>query len=225
MALENCKVTYFSWPPGRGEPIRLALIIGGIKFTDERLTEEEWPAVKPTTPWGTLPVLTLSCGAKIGQTRAALRYVGIKVGLYPSDTFQAALVESMIDALEDIISKVDSLGANLLGENKVLAYAEALAKGGAIYVMYEKVEHFIEEHGLGGHCVGSTLTIADLFLFIVSGHVVGGYYDGVPNNALDVPFPHVLGTRKNVRKHAAVNKWYLDLEKSFTVPCSFGPFN
>eukprot|EP00343_Euplotes_focardii_P006903 CAMPEP_0205818968 /NCGR_PEP_ID=MMETSP0206-20130828/1106_1 /ASSEMBLY_ACC=CAM_ASM_000279 /TAXON_ID=36767 /ORGANISM="Euplotes focardii, Strain TN1" /LENGTH=69 /DNA_ID=CAMNT_0053111915 /DNA_START=24 /DNA_END=229 /DNA_ORIENTATION=+ len=59
--LENCKVTYFNLP-GRAESLRLALSAAKISFTDERIEFKDWPALKPSTPWGSLPVLTLADG-------------------------------------------------------------------------------------------------------------------------------------------------------------------
>lgn len=224
MSLENCKVSYFSLLPGRGEALRLALAIGGIKFIDERLTLEEWVSVKPTAPWGTMPYLTLSSGAQIGQTRAALRYIGIEVGIYPKDPFQAAMVESVIDALEDIGSKTFSLGATLSDEEKMQVQAEAFAKGGAVYCMYERVEKFIAENGSGGYCVGNTLTIADIFLFIMCGLVLCGHFKGVTSSALDNDFPNVMHVRKTVRMHEAVTKWYSELDQGIAIPPSYGPF-
>ena len=87
--LNNCKLTYFAIP-GRGESIRLALAIAGIAFTDERIPFPEWPKLKPNTPFGSLPLLTLSTGESFSQQRAILRAVGTETGLYPKDDLKKA---------------------------------------------------------------------------------------------------------------------------------------
>jgi len=45
------KLTYFDIE-GVAEPIRLALVLSGIPFEDHRIKFDEWPAMKPTTPYG-----------------------------------------------------------------------------------------------------------------------------------------------------------------------------
>lgn len=49
-------LTYFDLH-GRAEPTRLALWIAGLNFEDKRLSREEFRAIKPDFPFGTVPVL------------------------------------------------------------------------------------------------------------------------------------------------------------------------
>ena len=46
--LDLCTLTYYAIP-GRGEASRLALTLGGVKFTDDRVPFKEWPERKPKT--------------------------------------------------------------------------------------------------------------------------------------------------------------------------------
>ena len=68
----------------------------------------EWAALKPETPYGQLPTLTLPNGKTYAQQRALLRYLGkITNGptgkkLYPSDPEQALAVDGCLDFLEDL---------------------------------------------------------------------------------------------------------------------------
>ena len=41
----------------RGEAARLAMVIGRVPFEDDRVKFADWPARKPGTPFGALPVL------------------------------------------------------------------------------------------------------------------------------------------------------------------------
>lgn len=222
--LQNCKLTYFAIP-GRGEATRLALAIGGIQFTDERIQFNDWPSLKPSTPWGSMPILTLSNGQEVAQQHAILRLVGKEIGLYPTDSFQAALVDSLIDACEDLTPKINNAGRGLPKEEKEAERIKAMAKGGAVYNVFQKVEDFISKHGKKGYTVGDSLTIADVFLFTSCGGLVSGLFDGVPPDALDHgDFPNISAVRKTVRAHHGVVKWYDGLDKSIKMPASFGPF-
>jgi glutathione S-transferase len=224
MYLQGCKLTYFPIP-GRAETIRLALTIGGIAFTDERINFKDWSTLKPSTPWGSLPVLTLSNGQAIAQQRAILRMIGKEVDLYPQDGVQAAFVDCLMDACEDIGTKTNSLGQGLPKEEKEAARAKAVAKGGAVYDLVDKLEKFVGENGTDGYAVGDQLTIADLAIFANFGTLVSGLYDGVPLDAVDSDFPKTLAIRKKVRSHAAIEAWYGGLDPSIKIPPSFGPFN
>jgi len=160
--LNNCKLTYFAIP-GRGESIRLALAIGGVNFEDDRI--QNWPAIKPTTPWGSVPMLTLSTGEVIAQQRTILRMVGKETGLYPEDVVQAALVDSLIDAVDDLLAMTSKVGNGLPQTEKETARAAAMAKGGTSYSYLERMEAFVGRHGSDGYAVGKSLTVGDLFLF------------------------------------------------------------
>jgi len=39
--------------------------------------------VKATTPWGSMPVLTLADGTVLAQSASLLRFVGKQTGIYP----------------------------------------------------------------------------------------------------------------------------------------------
>ena len=75
----SVKLTYFDLQ-GRGELTRLLLKAGKVDFEDCRLQFSEWPAMKPSTLFGGLPVLTWD-GEEIAQQMAIVRFVARKVGL------------------------------------------------------------------------------------------------------------------------------------------------
>merc|ERR1712098_593613 len=57
----NIKLTYFDLR-ARGEPCRLLLAYGGLKYEDERIPPpwdpaSTWGTIKPSTPFGQLPLL------------------------------------------------------------------------------------------------------------------------------------------------------------------------
>jgi hypothetical protein len=61
---KNIKLTYFDIK-GVAESIRLAFTVGGIQFEDERLTREQFTALKPTLPFLQVSTRTsLRCEAR-----------------------------------------------------------------------------------------------------------------------------------------------------------------
>merc|ERR1712150_310248 len=63
------KLTYFNGR-GRGETARLCFAVGGVSYEDCRVEQEDWPAMKESTPWGTLPLITVG-GKRIGRVKRA----------------------------------------------------------------------------------------------------------------------------------------------------------
>ena len=91
------KLTYFDIDGGRGEPIRLALHIGGIEFEDVRLTFSEFQEARQSFRFHALPVLEID-GRPVTQSTSLARYVGKLVGLYPTDDLQALYCDEAMDA-------------------------------------------------------------------------------------------------------------------------------
>jgi glutathione S-transferase len=88
---------------GVAEPIRLALVAGGVDFEDNRLEQGTWPDLKASTPFGALPTLHLDSGEQLAQSDALLRYAGKLGGLYPKDDDVAAMrVDMWLGAVDDV---------------------------------------------------------------------------------------------------------------------------
>ena len=204
--LAGSKLTYFGIP-GRGEAVRLALTIGGVDFEDERVPFQAWGKVKPTTPWGTVPVLELADGSQLAQARSILRFVGKATGLYPSEPLLAQRVDELMDALEDLDAAITSAGRGLPKEEQEAARLAAVSEGGAVYSLLAKIDAFIKAHGSGGYAVGVGMSIASILTFVTLGRVVGGVFFGVPPTVCD-PFPNIQAVRRTVGSDPAVVAWY-----------------
>lgn len=70
-------------------------------FTDDRLPKGGWAEVKPTTPYGQVPVMQ-SDGRMLAQSNAMMRYVCKLGGLYPEEPFSAALTDEVNDTCSDL---------------------------------------------------------------------------------------------------------------------------
>jgi len=93
------RLTYFDLR-GRGECIRVLFHAAGQKFEDNRVTFEQWPALKPKSPFGHLPYLEVD-GKPLAETPAILRYLGRKLGFVPKDDFEEAQLEALFSTQRD----------------------------------------------------------------------------------------------------------------------------
>ncbi len=98
------KLTYFGLS-GRAEATRLALHIGGVAFEDERISFEEFGALKAAgkLPFGSVPMLDVD-GEVYAESGAILRYAGKLSGLYPKCEKAAMKVDMVADAIEPVLS-------------------------------------------------------------------------------------------------------------------------
>src|SRR5687767_16008835 len=96
------KLTYFDAPVSRGEECRLALHIAGVEFEDVRIGMTDWPALKPTTPFGVLPTFEIPGKSVLAESNAILVYIGRRWGLHPKDDFEAARHEMMMSHMESL---------------------------------------------------------------------------------------------------------------------------
>ena len=79
-------LTYFDIR-GRAEVIRLILEEVGAPYRERRVQEQEWPAVKPTLPFGQMP-LYREGELLIPQSHAIYRYLARKYGLCGQDELE-----------------------------------------------------------------------------------------------------------------------------------------
>ena len=218
MALQNCKLTYFNLP-GRGEAARIALSIGNIKFVDERVQFSQWKEMKSSTPWDSLPILTLSDGTVIAQQRAILRLIGKETGLYPNDAIAAAKVDELMDAVEEVTAAVKLAGKGLPQDKMEEARRVVCAEGGAVFEILKNVDDTLAAKS-GCYAVGDTLTIVDFLIFCIVNTLVSGHCDGVPADA-HAGFDNIGALCRAVRSCPAVCKWYDSLDDSIFVPECF----
>ena len=191
------KLRYFDFHGGRGEVARLALALGGIPFTDERIPVQQWPAVRDTTPFRIVPVLEVD-GEAISQSNAINRYVGRLADLYPEDALEALRCDEVMDAVEDVISKFVQT-FRIENEDEKRAAREVLVNGPAKLYL-EQLNRMLEARG-GEFFAAGRLTVADLKVFVWLKSLLGGVLDYVPT---DLPARHAPALLKQFERIQAI---------------------
>jgi len=94
------KLSYFN-VEGLGEPIRLLFKIANIEFEDNRVNFEDWPAMKATTPNGSMPILEMD-GRVFTQFSAIIRHLGRQNGFYPTNPIEQYNVDEVMELINDM---------------------------------------------------------------------------------------------------------------------------
>jgi glutathione S-transferase len=196
------KLTYFDAPASRGEECRLALHLSGVEFDDNRIPGSAWAALKPTTPFGSLPVLELPGKPALAQSNAILVLIGRNHDLHPRDPFEAARHEAMMAHVEDLRAHVAPTLSMSDPEEKKKA-RQALAEG---YI--PSWAGFAEKQlGDGPFFAGDKLHVVDLKLYIAVRWFASGTVDHVPSTVF-AAFPKLIRVHDSVRGDERVKAWY-----------------
>ena len=196
------KLIYFDAPVSRGEECRLALHIAGVDFEDVRIKFDAWPALKPQTPYGAMPVLEFPGHAPLAHTNAILLLIGRRHGLHPSDDIEAAQHEGMMQHVEDL--------RGVVGPTLRMAEAERKAAREAIAANYLPAWAQAAEKNIpaaGPFFGGAKLNVVDLKLHMAVRWFIGGKVDHIPATIF-AGYPKLMRLHDAVRDHAGVKGWY-----------------
>ena len=98
------KLTYFN-ARGAAETARYIFAQAGVKYEDVRVEGEEWPKLKPSTPFGVLPVLEVD-GKQLGGSMIIGRYLAEQHGLAGENPIENAQIANIVDAVSDIVQEL-----------------------------------------------------------------------------------------------------------------------
>lgn len=172
-------VTYFDFPGSRGEEIRMALVLAGVEFEDNRVNREAFIALKPSLPFGAVPTFEVN-GQTLSQTNAILRLIGRKHGLYPDDAFAAVRVDEFMEAAEDVRHRITPSMRMADGSEKIAARKqlaeEYLPQWGAA------IERLI---GSGPFVSGEKPCVADIKLYMINRWMGSGALEHIPATVFD----------------------------------------
>lgn len=199
------KLTYFDFDGGRGEPIRLALNIGGIEFEDVRLKFPQFQQTQPSFRFHALPVLEID-SQQITQSNAILRHVGKLAGLYPADDLQALFCDETMGAVEDLshaIGKTFGLQGDAMKQAR-----EDLVKG-RLTTYIEGLDALLARGG-GQFFADGRMTIADLKVFVETRNLAKGILDHVPTDIVEDLAPALVEHRDRIANDPRIVAYYAD---------------
>jgi glutathione S-transferase len=190
---------------GAAEKVRLALWLGGIAFSDVRVPFNEWPALKPQTPYGQIPVMSIDDGPYVAQSNAMLQYVGtLAPELCPTDKFlevqeSIGLVEDFERAWRPCVSlalEPEVMGYGITpatsaftkGSDELGETIKALREAFLASEMPKYCGFFADKISASGgpFLCGDQPTLADCCLVPVLERYTLGFVDHVPKDTLEV---------------------------------------
>lgn len=197
------KLTYFDAPMSRGEECRLALHLGGVDFEDNRIKRDSWMALKPTTPFGSLPLFDLPGHPTLAQSNAILVLIGRRHGLHPKDDFEAARHEAMMAHVEDLRGAI----APTMRLTDDVAKKQAREQLAANYIpaWAQYAERQISDDG--PFFGGAQIHVVDLKLLMITRWVKSGVLDHLPKTVFDGA-PKLLRVHDAVDRDPRIRAWY-----------------
>ncbi len=90
---------------GRAEAIRLLLEDVACEYEDIRVPQDDWSAIRPTTPFGRVPVYREG-EMEVPETYAIINYLGRKFGLLGGDESSRVRCDVAVEALRDYGNRI-----------------------------------------------------------------------------------------------------------------------
>lgn len=206
--MSKFKLTYFDINAGRGEPIRMAAVMGGIDFEDNRISFEEFSIMRAVTPLNSVPTLEVD-GVVYTQSIAMYRLVGKQAGLYPLDDWEAFKCDEILCTLDDAsIATGKTFG---LEGDDLRAAREALVTGPFTRTL-RLLGTRLRAAG-GEYFTDNRLTVADLKAFVWLRSIGSGVLDHVPTDLTTRIAPELVNYAKNVASNPAVADYLSKLDK------------
>ncbi|KAK9738178.1 Glutathione S-transferase, N-terminal domain [Popillia japonica] len=191
------KYTYFDFR-GLGESIRYLLRYAGIDFEDIRITFEEWPKLKPTTPFGQMPLYEEK-GKTINQSLAIARYIAKKANLVGRNEWEDLEIDAIVDTINDIRQKVTENYFESNAEYKEYIKRGPLFKETLPYY-FDRLEKIAKEN-LGYMAIGR-LTWADFYFAAVASALT--HFSGTD---LLKDRPYLQTVKNRVESLPPIKKW------------------
>lgn len=220
--MRSIKLTYFDIQ-GAAEKVRLALVLGGITFSDVRVPFDQWGAMKPTTPYGQLPLMSIDGGEPMAQSEAMLRYAGQLatangVALYPADkVFAIEEARGLVSDLEREWRVPVGIGfqdpalfghaSEISGTPEHKAIIQAVREKFVAEELPKYMGFLSKRLKDDDYLCGDSPTIADCALIPVLSRLCSGGVDHVPKDCLD-PYPEVVQYLARFMEIPAVAAWY-----------------
>ena len=201
--------------PGKGEAIRLHCAFAGLPLKDTRLSRDQFTTMKEDgkLPYGQVPLLIVDEKNYIAQSASIMRYLGKLSGLYPSDPFKAALVDSIIDEENDLFAALtcsryrDRFGFGCLDDSTV-ATVRADLNNVVLPRHLKFFQDLLSKSSTGWLADTQNPTIADFIVVPRMQWLAGGNNDGISLTILDDNAPAVNELISKMMNLDAVKSFY-----------------
>ncbi|MDJ0906693.1 MAG: glutathione S-transferase family protein [Woeseiaceae bacterium] len=204
--MPDYKLTYFDFPGGRGEPIRIAFHAAGIDFDDHRISFDEFLQTREQMRFSCAPVLHID-GVAVTQSNAMLRFVGRQANLYPEDATQALYCDEAMDAVEDLLHQVVfTFGL----EGDALKAARQKLVDGWLTIFVKGLGEVLERGG--DYIADNRLTVADLKVYVQTRSLRSGTLDHVPTDLVDTLAPNLVAHEERIANDPVVTGYYESLK-------------
>jgi glutathione S-transferase len=161
--MSHYKLTYFNGR-GRAEISRLVFAAAGVEYEDVRIQREDWAALKPTAPFGQLPMLEVD-GVKLAQSNAMARFLARRFGLAGKTDLDQVRADMIIDCFEDTTKPLITLHFEKDEAKKAELHKKYIEE--QLPASLDNLEKLLTQNNGGdGFFVGDSLTWADLGLLI-----------------------------------------------------------
>jgi len=212
--MSTYKFIYFN-ARGLGEISRYLFSIADVKFEDyrypinEKFEHAEFDKDKQTFTYGQIPVLEVD-GVQIAQSKAIERFLAKRFGLFGSNDLEAALIDSVGEAVVELRTKYWDT-RKVPEPEKAAAIEKYFHETLASYFRY--FEAILKKNNTG-YLVGSKLSLADVQVWYI--------FESVPEEQREKYIPSLLKDFPELTKHKekigalpGVQKWIAARPKTF----------
>ncbi|PAV65622.1 hypothetical protein WR25_12314 [Diploscapter pachys] len=191
--MPSYKLYYFDGR-GFGEASRQLFALADVPFEDVRLDREKFMELKPTFPYGQVPVLEVD-GVQIPQSVAIARFLAKKFGFAGKTEVEQAIVDGICDQWKDFYAEIKPYYYGNLGycppgwEDLEKARTEVLIPARDKFFGFLKN---LLNKNKSGFLVEGGVTYADLFITDNMTSLFGwfpGYFEGHPE--IEAYYKHV----------------------------------
>ncbi|VDK45520.1 unnamed protein product [Anisakis simplex] len=192
------KLIYFN-RMGRAEVIRLLFAQANVDYEDVRITDSDWPALKPKVPFGHVPVLEEeSTGRMLGESTAIALYLAKKFGLNGQDDWDAAKIQELFGATTDFVNHALPFykETNEAEKKKLMVAFEK----DHLEPFFTQIDKILQQNGTG-FFVGKQLSVADLNMLCMIG-LFGSLFPTTANN-----YPQLIAFKDRMMSQPNIKKW------------------
>ena len=144
-------------------------------------------------------------GERITQSNAINRFVGRLAGLYPDDPLEALRCDEVMDAVEDVVTRVVATFG--IEDREALREARRALVAGPISLYLAGIDALLAAHG-GRWFAADRLTVADLKVYVWIQNLRSGVLDHVPPEIVDRVAPALGEHHARVSAHPGVVAYY-----------------